>query len=62
MLDTVIVGAGPYGLSLSAHLRFAGVSFRIFGGPMKSLHSRQSAAAPAVHALNAAKNESGSAL
>ncbi len=36
MTDTVIVGAGPYGLSLAAHLRRAGVSFRIFGRPMDS--------------------------
>ncbi len=32
--DTVIVGAGPYGLSLAAHLAHHGVSFRIFGDPM----------------------------
>ena len=36
MIDTVIVGSGPYGLSLAAHLRHAGVSFRIFGRPMDS--------------------------
>ncbi len=36
MTDTVIVGAGPYGLSVAAHLRCAGVSFRIFGRPMDS--------------------------
>ena len=29
--DVAIVGAGPYGLSLGAHLRAAGVSFRQFG-------------------------------
>lgn len=29
-----IIGAGPYGLSLAAHLRAAGISFRIFGSPM----------------------------
>ena len=33
-VDVVIVGAGPYGLSLAAHLRAAGVSFRQFGYPM----------------------------
>ena len=33
-LDVAIVGAGPYGLSLAAHLAAAGVSFRIFGRPM----------------------------
>ena len=36
MLNTVIIGAGPYGLSLAAHLRHKGVSFRIFGRPMDS--------------------------
>ena len=33
-VDVAIVGAGPYGLSLAAHLRSAGVSFRQFGHPM----------------------------
>ncbi len=36
MLDTAIVGAGPYGLSLAAHLRQTGIPFRIFGRPMDS--------------------------
>ena len=31
-----IVGAGPYGLSVAAHLRARGVSFRIFGQPMQT--------------------------
>jgi len=35
-VDVAIVGAGPYGLSLAAHLRAAGVSFRIFGKPMST--------------------------
>ncbi len=30
----VIIGAGPYGLSVAAHLKGAGVDFRIFGSPM----------------------------
>jgi len=30
--DVVIVGAGPYGLSIAAHLH--GISFRIFGSPL----------------------------
>jgi thioredoxin reductase len=34
-VDVAIAGAGPYGLSLSAHLREAGVSFRHFGLPMR---------------------------
>ena len=34
--DVAIVGAGPYALSLAAHLRETGLSFRIFGQPMNS--------------------------
>ncbi len=33
-VDAVIVGAGPYGLSLAAHLSAAGVTYRQFGMPM----------------------------
>lgn len=33
--DVAIVGAGPYGLSIAAHLKAAGVDFRIFGNPME---------------------------
>jgi thioredoxin reductase len=36
MLDTVIVGAGPYGLSVAAHVRRNGIPFRIFGRAMDS--------------------------
>ncbi len=32
--DVVIIGAGPYGLSLGAYLAARGVDFRIFGDPM----------------------------
>ena len=34
--DVAIVGAGPYGLSIAAHLSQLGVPFRIFGKPMES--------------------------
>jgi cation diffusion facilitator CzcD-associated flavoprotein CzcO len=34
--DVAIVGAGPYGLSLAAHLAGAGVNLRIFGEPMQT--------------------------
>ena len=34
--DVAIVGAGPYGLSIAAHLASRGVAFRIFGKPMES--------------------------
>jgi FAD-dependent urate hydroxylase len=34
--DVAIVGAGPYGLSIAAHLRGHGVPFRIFGEPMRT--------------------------
>ncbi|MBW4022469.1 MAG: NAD(P)-binding domain-containing protein [Proteobacteria bacterium] len=33
-IDYAIVGAGPYGLSLGAHLAARGADFRIFGSPM----------------------------
>ena len=33
--DIAIVGAGPYGLSLAAHLGPTGRSYRIFGEPMR---------------------------
>jgi len=36
MLNTGIIGAGPYGLSVAAHLRRRGIPFRIFGRPMDS--------------------------
>jgi thioredoxin reductase len=36
MLSTVIIGAGPYGLSIAAHFRHCGIAFRIFGRPMDS--------------------------
>jgi cation diffusion facilitator CzcD-associated flavoprotein CzcO len=36
MVNTVIIGAGPYGLSVAAYLRSKGISFRIFGRPMDS--------------------------
>jgi len=32
--DCLIIGAGPYGLSLAAHMRKAGTDFRIVGDPM----------------------------
>jgi FAD-dependent urate hydroxylase len=34
VVPVAIVGAGPYGLSLGAHLRRRGVEFRLFGTPM----------------------------
>jgi cation diffusion facilitator CzcD-associated flavoprotein CzcO len=36
MIEVAIVGAGPYGLSIAAHLRGLGIPFRIFGRPMDS--------------------------
>src|SRR5437667_475398 len=32
--QVVIIGAGPYGLSVAAHLKALGLDFRIFGTPM----------------------------
>ena len=34
--DTAIVGAGPYGLSIAAHLRARDADFRIFGTPLST--------------------------
>src|SRR5438094_4426128 len=42
-VDVAIVGAGPYGLSLAAHLRQAGVSMRQFGHVMNLWRSRMPA-------------------
>jgi hypothetical protein len=36
LLDVAIIGAGPYGLSLAAHLNTAGVEHRVFGAPMEA--------------------------
>ena len=38
-IDTAIVGAGPYGLSIAAHLRVAGIPHEIFGEPLESWQS-----------------------
>jgi cation diffusion facilitator CzcD-associated flavoprotein CzcO len=35
-VDVVIIGAGPYGLSLASYLRHRGVERRIFGVPMQA--------------------------
>jgi cation diffusion facilitator CzcD-associated flavoprotein CzcO len=32
--EALVIGAGPYGLSVAAHLRAAGVETRVFGEPM----------------------------
>lgn len=30
-----VIGAGPYGLAVAAHLRYAGIETRVFGSPMR---------------------------
>lgn len=35
-IDVAVIGAGPYGLSLAAHLSARGVSHRIFGRPLET--------------------------
>jgi cation diffusion facilitator CzcD-associated flavoprotein CzcO len=35
-IDAAIIGAGPYGLSLAAHLAATKLSYRIFGTPLSS--------------------------
>jgi len=39
VMDVVILGAGPYGLSIAAHLNRLKVPYRIFGWPMQSWQS-----------------------
>jgi thioredoxin reductase len=34
--DIAIIGAGPYGLSIAAHLRARGADFRVFGTPLST--------------------------
>ena len=29
--NTVIIGAGPYGLSIAAHLKAAGIPYHLYG-------------------------------
>jgi len=36
IIDTAIVGAGPYGLSISAHLKAKGIPYQVFGNPLES--------------------------
>jgi FAD-dependent urate hydroxylase len=38
-IDTAVIGAGPYGISVAAHLRVAGVPHEIFGEPLESWRS-----------------------
>jgi thioredoxin reductase len=38
--DVAIVGAGPFGLSIAAHLKTRGLNFRIFGKAMENWASR----------------------
>ncbi|MFF9016085.1 FAD-dependent oxidoreductase [Streptomyces sp. NPDC014870] len=42
MYDLVIVGAGPYGLSVAAHAAAHGLNCRTFGRPMESWHAMPS--------------------
>lgn len=39
-LPIAVIGAGPYGLSIGAHLIGRGIPFRIFGDPMQSWRER----------------------
>ena len=34
--NTVVVGAGPYGLSIAAHLKAAGIPYDLYGTPLES--------------------------
>ncbi len=37
--DSAVVGAGPYGLSVAAHLHARGADFRVFGRPLDTWRS-----------------------
>jgi hypothetical protein len=39
-IDVAVIGAGPYGLSISAYLTAEGIGHRIFGQPMQTWSSR----------------------
>jgi thioredoxin reductase len=39
-VEVAIIGAGPYGLSIAAHLRPRNLTFRIFGSPMSNWRNR----------------------
>ena len=43
MTEVIIVGAGPYGLSIAAHLRALGVGYRIFGRTMYNWRAKMPA-------------------
>jgi thioredoxin reductase len=43
VIDVAVIGAGPYGLSIAAHLRARKVAFRIFGTPMSSWRNHMAA-------------------
>lgn len=36
MYDLLVVGAGPYGLSIASHAAAAGLSLQVFGRPSPS--------------------------
>ena len=38
--DTIVIGAGPYGFAVAAHLKSRGVDIRVFGEPMSFWRSR----------------------
>ena len=38
--DVAVIGAGPYGLSVAAHLAEAGLNIRVFGQPMHTWRNR----------------------
>jgi thioredoxin reductase len=41
--QVAVIGAGPYGLSIAAHLRARSIEFRIFGSPMHTWRRRMPA-------------------
>jgi thioredoxin reductase len=60
--DVAIIGAGPYGLSLAAHLAARGIEHRVFGEPMETWKSNMPAGVllksyPWASCLSDPKNE-----
>jgi FAD-dependent urate hydroxylase len=51
--DIVVIGAGPYGLSVASHLKQLGIEFRIFGKPMSAWRDNMPAGMFLKSAFNA---------
>lgn len=48
MYDLLVMGAGPFGLSIAAHAAAAGLNVRVFCRPMASRRDHRGAPVPDV--------------